>query len=230
MEKLYMLHGFMGTARTHFQHQISYFEDRYELIILDLPGHGDSIIEASDNYIDHTLQSLYSMMNEKGEGYILGLSLGASLAIHIALQKPKLVKGVILTGYSPYIPQELEEVMEKQNDYLLHLEENDIEIAQHFLQLHGDKWKETIQKVIHTMTYNYPGVTKEELQSLKVPVLTLNGSLDCHEVGSVAYIKNSNPDIEVGLIPNAGHTANMDEPDIFNSTVQRFLDRIGQSL
>ena len=226
MEKIYMLHGFMGTARTHFSNQIAYFEDRYELVLLDLPGHGDSTTEPSYNYIDDTLHYLYSIIEEKGEGYILGLSLGASLAIHIALRKPELVKGVILTGYSPHIPEELNEIMEKQNDYFLHIEENDEEIAQHFLQMHGGKWKETIQRVLHTMTYHYPAVTNEDLQSLTRPILVLNGSHDVHEVESVAYIKKSNPEIEVGLLPNAGHTANIDEPDGFNSTVQKFLDRI----
>lgn len=44
-------------------------------------------------------------IKEEGEGYILGLSLGASLAIHVALREPSLLKGIVLTGYSPFIPK-----------------------------------------------------------------------------------------------------------------------------
>jgi pimeloyl-ACP methyl ester carboxylesterase len=221
-----MLHGFMGTTQSHFSNQISYLEGRYELIKMDLPGHGDSTIEPSENYIEDTLEYLYTRMKEEGESYILGLSLGASLAIHIALRKPELVKGIVLTGYSPFIPEELKEIMENQNEYFLNIEKNDAEIAHHFHQLHGEKWKETIRKVLHTMTFDYPAVTMKDLQSLKTPVFILNGSHDVHEVESVAYIKKTNPDIEIGLIPNAGHTANIDEPELFNSTLQKFLDRI----
>jgi pimeloyl-ACP methyl ester carboxylesterase len=76
------------------------------------------------------------------------------------------------------------------------------------------------------MTFDYPAVTMKDLQSLKTSVFILNGSHDVHEVESVAYIKKTNPDIEIGLIPNAGHTANIDEPELFNSTLQKFLDRI----
>jgi pimeloyl-ACP methyl ester carboxylesterase len=117
-----MLHGFMGTTQSHFSNQISYLEGRYELIKMDLPGHGDSTIEPSENYIEDTLEYLYTRMKEEGEGYILGLSLGASLAIHIALRKPELVKGIVLTGYSPFIPEELKDIMEKQNEYFLNIE------------------------------------------------------------------------------------------------------------
>lgn len=226
IDKIYLLHGFMGTAQTHFSNQISSFGDRYELILLDLPGHGNSRLEATDHYFEHTLDYLINQLRERGEGYIIGLSLGASLAMHMALREPDLVKGIVLTGYSPFIPAELKEVMEKQNDYFLNIEENDEEIAQHYNNLHGEKWKNTIEQVLHAMTFHYPAVTGEDLQSIKVPVLMLNGSHDVHEVEAVSYVKKSNPDIEVGLIPNAGHTANIDQPDIFHHLVDGFLDKI----
>ncbi|WP_262481803.1 alpha/beta fold hydrolase [Bacillus sp. CH30_1T] len=162
-----MLHGFMGTAQTHFLNQISSFGDRYELILLDLPGHGNSRLEASDHYFEHTLDYLTTQLREKGEGYIIGLSLGASLAMDIALREPDLVKGIVLTGYSPFIPAALKEVMEKQNKYFLNIEENDKEIAQYFNNLHGEKWKNTIKQVLHTMTFHIrksPGRTYRALK------------------------------------------------------------------
>ena len=38
-----------------------------------------------------------------------------------------------------------------------------------------------------------------------------------------AYIRKINKDILIGLVPNAGHTANIDQPDIFNKIVDGFL-------
>ncbi|MGM0852855.1 MAG: alpha/beta fold hydrolase [Bacillota bacterium] len=116
--------------------------------------------------------------------------------------------------------------MNKQNEYFLNIEENDREIAQHFNNLHGEKWKRTIKKVLHAMTFHYPAVTREGFQNITVLVLMLNGSHDVHEVEAITYVKKSNPDIEVGLIPNAGHTANIDQPGIYHHLVDGFLDRL----
>jgi pimeloyl-ACP methyl ester carboxylesterase len=214
----------MGTVKTHFSEQISSLEDKYELILLDLPGHGNSDVKAFDDYFEDTLEYVTGKMKEMGEGYIIGLSLGASLAMHIALRTPELVRGVVLTGYSPFIPEELKNIMENQYDYFLAIEENDKSMAEHFKMLHGEKWKRTLKKVLHTMTFNYPAVTQVELEKLCAPLLVLNGSHELHEIEAAAYMKKINNDIKVGLIPNAGHTANIDEPVIYNQMIERFIE------
>ncbi|WP_231607247.1 alpha/beta fold hydrolase [Fictibacillus sp. 18YEL24] len=220
-----MLHGFMGTAKTHFSSQISYFEDSHELILLDLPGHGQSPVTASENYFENAVEFVISQIKKYGDGFILGLSLGASLAIHIALREAELVKGIIVTGYSPFIPEDLKEVMENQYEYFLNIEENDKNIATHFNNLHGDKWLDTLKKVLHTMTFNYPTMSMEDIKKIKPPVLMINGSIELHEVEAAIYLKKQNNEFEIGLIPFAGHTANIDQPEIYNRMVSSFLEK-----
>ncbi|MFD2681802.1 alpha/beta fold hydrolase [Bacillus seohaeanensis] len=224
MGRLYFLHGFMGTSGSHFSSQISSLEENNELILLDLPGHGNSEEMAMDDYFENALQWVISQIKQRGQGYIVGLSLGASLAVHIAKREPSLVKGIILTGYSPFIPDELKDIMENQYDYFLNIEENDINIANHFKNVHGEKWFDTLKKVLYTMTFNYPSITDKDLENLIVPTLVLNGSKDFHEVEAATYIKGKNKEIEIGLIPNAGHTANIDQPDVYNLLVKEFIN------
>jgi pimeloyl-ACP methyl ester carboxylesterase len=214
----------MGTSRSHFSSQISSLEENNELILLDLPGHGNSVEMAMDDYFENALQWVISQIKQRGQGYIVGLSLGASLAVHIAKREPSLVKGIILTGYSPFIPDELKDIMENQYDYFLNIEENDINIANHFKNVHGEKWFDTLKKVLYTMTFNYPSITDKDLENLIVPTLVLNGSKDFHEVEAATYIKGKNKEIEIGLIPNAGHTANIDQPDVYNLLVKEFIN------
>lgn len=213
----------MGTATTHFSNQTANLESRYELVLLDLPGHGDAAVEASENYFEETLNHVITQIRNRGEGYIVGLSLGASLAIHCALKVPELVSGIVLTGYSPFIPEELREAMEKQYNYFMDIEENNVDIAKHFMMLHGDEWKRTLKNVIHTMTFNYPTATQEHIRNIKVPMLLLNGSNELHEVEAAAYIKKTNNNTKIGLIPNAGHTANIDQPELYNKILEDFL-------
>ncbi len=222
-----MLHGFMGTSKSHFSSQIDYFKEKYELVFLDLPGHGDSPLESTEDYFEHALEYVISRLKVGGEGYLMGLSLGASLAVHISLREPELVKGTILTGYTPYIPERLKEVMEKQYDYFINIEENNTQIAQSFENLHGNKWRKTLEHVLHTMTFKYPGISKADFEKLNTPVLLLNGSNDKHEVEAVAYVKENKEDALIGLIPGAGHTANLDQPDVFNRIVEDFLELRG---
>ncbi len=214
----------MGTSRSHFSSQIASLEENNELILLDLPGHGNSVEMAMDDYFENALQWVISQIKQRGQGYIVGLSLGASLAVHIAKREPSLVKGIILTGYSPFIPDELKDIMENQYDYFLNIEENDINIANHFKNVHGEKWFDTLKKVLYTMTFNYPSITDKDLENLIVPTLVLNGSKDFHEVEATTYIKGKNKEIEIGLIPNAGHTANIDQPDVYNLLVKEFIN------
>lgn len=224
MGRLYFLHGFMGTSRSHFSNQIPSLEENSDLILLDLPGHGSSEQMATDDYFENTLKWVISQIKQQGQGAIVGLSLGASLAIHIAKREPSLVKGIILTGYSPFIPDELKGIMEKQYNYFLNIEDNDINIANHFKDVHGEKWLDTLKKVLFTMTFEYPSITDTDLENLTVPTLVLNGSKDFHEVEAATYIKGKNKDIEIGLIPNAGHTANIDQPDVYNLLVKEFIN------
>ncbi|SET96488.1 Pimeloyl-ACP methyl ester carboxylesterase [Salinibacillus kushneri] len=225
MSRIYFLHGFMGTGSSHFSNQIaSLNEENYDLILLDLPGHGSSKVVASDSYFENALEWVITQIKQQGEGYILGLSLGASLAIHVAKREPSLVKGIILTGYSPFIPEELKGIMENQYNFFLNIEENDKNIATHFKNVHGEKWYDTLKKVLYTMTFDYPSIKDEELRNIKVPSLVLNGSEDYYEVEAATYIKSKNKEIKIGLIPNAGHTANIDEPEVYNLLVKEFIN------
>ncbi|MFQ3546508.1 alpha/beta hydrolase [Halobacillus rhizosphaerae] len=226
MQRLYLLHGFMGTAQTHFLEQISFLEDNYELILLDLPGHGNNPKEAPEDYFEEALTYVIEKMKMNGEGCLIGLSLGASLAVHIALREPQWVNSIVLTGYTPYIPEELTGVMDKQYEYFLNIENTDKGTAEHFEKLHGEKWRSTLKNVLYTMTYNYPTALKEDISKIQSPILMLNGSKELHEVEAVHYVKKISNDAQVGLIPDAGHTANMDQPETYNKLLSDFLSKI----
>ncbi|OIK06609.1 alpha/beta hydrolase [Bacillus sp. MUM 13] len=226
MKKVYFLHGFMGTAESHFSKQVSSLEDCYELILLDLPGHGNAPVEASESYFECALNYVIAQIKDKGEGYIVGLSLGASLAIHIALKEPKLVNGIALTGYFPFIPDELKDEKKKQYEFFSNIEVNDPNTAELFRILHGDQWKRTLKYGNHTMTFHYPVATKEHIENIRVPMLILNGSNELLDVEAVTYVKKIKNDTEVGLVPNAGHLANIDQPGIYNKILKNFLENL----
>lgn len=215
----------MGTEDLHFEHQKAFFERDMEVIALPLPGHGHSSVPAGEDYFESALEWLIEEVTNKGSGYVVGLSLGASLAIHLALKRPELVKGAVLTGYTPYIPDNLKSIMEEQYTYFNNIQENDQETTASFKQIHGDKWFDTLQKVNKIMTFHYPSVSEKEIAELEVPLMVLNGGNELYEVEAVQFLKRNNDKINVGLIPDAGHTANIDQPDLYNSMVHQFINK-----
>ncbi|WLR42213.1 hypothetical protein LC087_15940 [Bacillus carboniphilus] len=68
MQNIYFLHGFMGTAQSHFSHQIEHYQNKYEINTIDLPGHGKSSMEASENYFEQAIQYVIKRIKEQGPG------------------------------------------------------------------------------------------------------------------------------------------------------------------
>ncbi|WP_408010267.1 hypothetical protein ACJROX_08235 [Pseudalkalibacillus sp. A8] len=47
-----------------------------------------------------------------------------------------------------------------------------------------------------------------------------------YEVEAATYFKKMKNDTKVGLVPNTGHTANIDQPGIYNNMLESFLEDI----
>jgi len=226
MEKVYLIHGLMGTSDYHFRPQIQAWQKEYDVVPLDLPGHGNNPEEPEESFFQQALSWVYNQIKTRGRGHILGLSLGASVAIHLALEHPNLCESIVLTGYIPAVPKDMAGIMERQYEMLLNIEENNPEVAKEFMELHGDRWYQTLKTVLREMTFNYPTVSREQIQKLSVPALVLNGAIEQHERNAACEMANLNREIQIGLIPEAGHTANLQQSDVYNLMVKSLWNRI----
>ncbi|WP_053959608.1 alpha/beta fold hydrolase [Sulfobacillus thermosulfidooxidans] len=223
MDRIYLLHGFMGTSQSHFLHQITAWHDIFTVIPIDLPGHGSNPLDGTRPYFSSTLSWLMDLIEDQGRGHLVGLSLGASLAIHVALNNPGLCQTLVLSGYSPFIPEELEPLMRQQYEQFQRIEQEQPQIVQEFLTLHGTRWKNTLMAVLDDMTFHYPRVDDHALRTLSVPTLVLNGSQESYERHAAVHVADiGNPLLQVGLIPGAGHVANRQKPDVYNTMVLDF--------
>ena len=69
------------------------------------------------------------------------------------------------------------------------------------------------------------------LRSIKVPALVIVGDNDYFTpVSEMKDIAAQIENAEFAIIPNAGHMPNMEQPEIFNKTIFRFLYKIHLSL
>jgi pimeloyl-ACP methyl ester carboxylesterase len=64
---------------------------------------------------------------------------------------------------------------------------------------------------------------EEEMRSLNVPALILIGDEDAPCIGPALLMKRTLPNAGLMVFPKSGHAINLEEPDLFNEAVQRFL-------
>jgi pimeloyl-ACP methyl ester carboxylesterase len=100
-----LIHG-NSTCRGVYKHQMqSKLAEKYRLIAIDLPGHGESS-DAPDFMITYTRPGLASAVVELlqkmeiNELVIFGWSLGGHIAVELMPKLPKL-KGIMITGTPP---------------------------------------------------------------------------------------------------------------------------------
>jgi pyruvate dehydrogenase E2 component (dihydrolipoamide acetyltransferase) len=97
---LVFLHGLAGSLTT-WTNLMPAFVDRYRVAAIDLPGHGGSD-KTDPAATDYSLAALASAVGEAIAGaglapaVLIGHSLGGAVAVQIALDRPKLVQGLVL--------------------------------------------------------------------------------------------------------------------------------------
>ncbi|SFJ76298.1 Pimeloyl-ACP methyl ester carboxylesterase [Halobacillus dabanensis] len=99
-EWVVFLHGFGGNHTIFFK-QMDYFKKHFNLLFIDLPGHGQSPFHAGvPCLLTGTSQHVISVMDNLSieSAHFLGVSLGTIVMQSIALEYPKRIKSMTLGG------------------------------------------------------------------------------------------------------------------------------------
>ena len=97
-EKILFIHG--SGWNTHMWYsQRDYLKSSMEVMLVDLPGHGESPGDGCDS-VEEYRDAVYEMIRELDieRCYIAGHSLGGAIALSLSLAYPDIIKGIILIG------------------------------------------------------------------------------------------------------------------------------------
>jgi pimeloyl-ACP methyl ester carboxylesterase len=105
----------VATDRQLWRHQSAYFRSHYCPIVVDILGHGQSAWPPQLLSIEHAAQRLQQFLERLGTGpvFMIGVSMGAAVAVRVALQAPTLVRGLGLISPWEYIGGDMQSLVNR---------------------------------------------------------------------------------------------------------------------
>ncbi|WBO22901.1 alpha/beta fold hydrolase [Sphingomonas abietis] len=232
----------VGLDLTFWDKQIEALRDAYDVIAVDLPGHGRSSAPPSDWSFEQAAATLVSLMEELAvdAAHIVGLSIGGMIAQQIAADHPARVKSLTLLATAATFPDEARAGMVEHATFA---EANGMEAVLPFL----DYWlaAETIQghpdvvdRVSTSLLRMEPAVyasiwrmiagfdVLERLGTVRCPTLVLVGDRDLNT--PTAYAQMLAAAVEQGsstVLPGGSHLLPLDVGRDVTTKLESFLAR-----
>lgn len=157
----------------------------------------------------------------ESRAHVVGWSDGALVAAHLAIQRPDLVRRLVLigqyfdkTGRDPGVHDEMSNWRENPPTYL-----RDMYAAvspdggEHFPVVFGkvlDLWEQD------------PGLSQEQMAQIVAPTLIVQGDRDAVRVDYSAALADAMPDARLAVLPGT-HGLPVESPELVNTLIAQFL-------
>ncbi len=222
-----------------FDYQLDYFAPHYRVITLDLLGHGLSRFNGGQDKLDVSAEHIRAMMDNEGYqcAHLVGVSLGSLIAQYVALLYPERASSLtVMGGYN--INADNQEVQKAQGGEALKWMLRALLSMNSFRRYvaRGTTVKPEEQARFYEMAQGFHFRSFMAMQGLgKViqkrdnvqrtyPLLLACGDHDLELAQRAARAWHAaDPGSEFQMIENAGHCANMDQPESFNAVLAAFL-------
>jgi 2-succinyl-6-hydroxy-2,4-cyclohexadiene-1-carboxylate synthase len=234
--RLILVHGFTQTARCWGPVANDLARD-HEVITIDAPGHGHSAPVRAD-----IAQGAALIGDAGGPGTYLGYSMGGRFVLRLALDRPDLVRGAILVGASPGLDDPAARAARRAADEEL-AQQLEIGGVAAFLtrwldqplfaglapdQRHlGERLTNTGAGLTSSLRLAGTGAMEplwDRLSTLSVPALLVAGERDEKFTAIAEHMATRiGPAASVAVIPGAGHTAHLEQPESFLDAVRTWL-------
>ena len=223
-------HGYSATCRM-WDGQVAAFADRWQLILWDMRGHGQSgdPDDPALYSLEATVEDMAALLRHLGIGRAIlgGLSLGGYVSLALHLAHPERVEALMLfdTGPGYRNPEARAQWNERAQARARDLEarglallgpESDPRVGRH-------RSAKGLALAARGMLAQQDGSVIESLPGIAVPTLVLVGADDKNFIAPCDYMAAKIPGAKRAVIPGAGHTANLDQPAAFNRAVAEFL-------
>lgn len=219
-ETIVFLHSGLQTGLTDFENIIPFFKDAYHILLPDLRGHGKSRCDHLDDYFESTADDLMETLGNLNitKIHLVGVSLGAIIAVHFALRYKSYVRTLNLSGIMFKEPHEYTELHNTEVNIQENLLEKQ-EVVSYFDNLHGSGWKQFLD--IAKNREWYPFEINAKIIEENLPIHIILGGKSDHELETIDEHIQKNA--SVTIVEDAGHLVNHDNAISFSKPILNYI-------
>lgn len=245
-ETLLFAHGLLWSGRM-FADQIAFFKDRYRVIAYDHRGQGQSAVATGGYDMDTLTEDAVALLDalKIDRCHFAGLSMGGFIGLRLASRHPDRVQSLTLIDTSAQAePEEnipryrmLNRIVKMLGVWAVKRPVMKIMFGPSFLAdperlMLRKKWEKELVRNNRNITRAVEGVIEREavppgaLADIQCPTLVLVGAEDVATVPAKSeYLAAHIPNAQLLIIPRAGHTSSVEEPEAVCEAMAAFLDK-----
>lgn len=228
-EPLLLLHGNGGSIES-FIYQIPELAKHFKVIAVDSRAQGrttDADQEISYALMASDMAGLIDKLN-LGKVNVVGWSDGGNIGLEMAYAYPEKVLKVVACGanytHENFIAPPDSAVMDKDDPLVKKTSELLKRSTTSIQRLSPDTLRiPLIKKKLGDLMEKYPNFTPAQLKTIKVPFLIIAGDHDLINLNHTISLFTSLPKAELFIVPHATHVVLIENPELINSEVIRFL-------
>lgn len=252
-DAIVFIHEFAGDYRS-WEAQMRYFSRRYRCIAYNARGYppsdvpGDPGAYSQDRARDDVKAVLDNL--NIGKAHIIGLSMGGFAALHFGLHYPGRALSLVVAGCGYGAEKDQREQFQQEAEAAARLV--DKSTADEFAAIYAEgptrvqfqnknprAWREFrdmlaehslpgAANTLRGVQKNRPSLfdLEDRMKQLAVPTLIVTGDEDEPCLIPNVFMKRTIPSSALLVLPNAGHTINLEDPEAFNAAVADFLAQV----
>ena len=240
-QPLLFIHG-LGSSAQDWELQVGEFSKTYQVITLDLRGHGRSDKPAGPYRMSMFAADTAGLLKSLGveSAHVVGLSLGGGVAFQLAEQSPALVKTLVIVNGAPELVvrtfkdrlqvwqrfaivrllgmRGMGQVLSKR----LFPEDQHALLREMFVERWAENDPQAYQRAMRAMI-GWSMV--DRLGSIQCPTLVIAADQDYTPITSKEAYTRLMPNAKLLVIPDAHHAVPVERPDAFNAALKDFLEK-----
>lgn len=238
------VHGAGGSSSIWFK-QVRDFKKQFNVLILDLRGHGNSKPKLKDSFNPkYTFDSITNDIVEVieylkiNQSHFIGISLGTILIRNLAEQKPELVKSMIMGGaiiklnfrsqvlmrigniFKSVVPYML---LYKLFAFIIMPKKNHKKSRLLFVNEAKKLYQKEFLRWFKLTSEINPLLRFFRAKDIKIPTLYVMGAEDHLFLPSIKNIVAKHVTSSLFVVENCGHVVNVEQPQTFNTQTIRFI-------
>ena len=241
-EPFILIHG-LGSSTRDWELQVPTFANNFQVIPLDLRGHGRSVKSAGPYSMNMFAEDTAQLIEGLGvePAHIMGISLGGMVAFQLAIDHPNLIRSLIIVNSTPeLIPRTLKDKiaiwqrlvivrlmgMRKMGEVLgerFFPREDQTALRELFIE----RWAENDQPAyLEAMKAVNGWSVTEKLGEIKCPTLVIGADGDYFPISDKETYTKLIPGAKLVIIKDSMHALPADKPAEFNQLVMDFLESV----